>query len=90
VVKWIVIGVLVLSVFVLIASFLPVVGRLSGLRRAAMKLQSRQADALRLQAGAAELEQSVAALQQRTETVQEHLAAIQAGGGSGARAVPGQ
>ena len=83
VVKWIVIGVVVLAVLVLIASIVPVLGRLSGLRRAAEKLQRRQGEALKLQEGAASLERSVLALQQRAETMQEHLAAIQSGRGKG-------
>ena len=85
-VKWIVIGVVVLAVIVLIASAVPVLRRLSGLGRAAEKLQRRQAEAMKLQEGAAVLEQSVLGLQQRAEVAQDRMAAIRAGRGGGRHA----
>jgi len=56
---------------------------LSGLRRAAVKLQRRQQEALKLQEGAAVLEQTVLGLQRRAEVMQDRVAVIQAGLGSG-------
>jgi hypothetical protein len=78
---WIVIGVVVLALVLLVAVTVPVVGRLSGLRRAVLRLQRRQEEAMRLQQGAAELEQTMLGLQRRAETMQERLAVIQAGRG---------
>jgi hypothetical protein len=85
VVKWIVIGVIVLAVISLIVSVLPVLGRLSGLRRAMGKVQQRQAEALSLQQGAATLQASAAELESRVAEMQERLAGIQAGGASSRR-----
>jgi hypothetical protein len=78
---WIVIAAVVAGLIILVAVSLPVVGRLSALRRAVVKLQRRQAEAMALQAGAARLEQTVLEMQQRTETMQERLAVIKAGRG---------
>jgi hypothetical protein len=83
---WIVIAVVVLALVVLVTVTLPVIGRLSGLQRAVLRLQRRQDDAMRLQAGAAELEQTMLGLQRRAETMQERLAVITAGrGGEGGK-----
>jgi hypothetical protein len=65
---WIVIGVVVLALVLLVAVTVPVVGRLSGLRRAVLRLQRQ-------------LEQTMLGLQRRAETMQERLAVIQAGRG---------
>jgi biopolymer transport protein ExbB/TolQ len=89
-VKWIVIGVVVLAVVVLIASAVPILRRLSGLGQAAEKLQRRQAEAMKLQESAAVLERSVQALQQRAEVMQERVASIQAGRGEGRHGAPGR
>jgi hypothetical protein len=70
---------MVVAVIVLIASFVPVLGRLSGLRRAGAKLQRRRAEAMKVQASAAVLEQSVLAVQHRAESAQQRVAAIKAG-----------
>ncbi len=78
---WIVIGVVALALVLLVAVTVPVVGRLSGLRRAMLRLQRRQEEAMRLQQGAAELERTLLGLQRRAETMQERLAVIQAGRG---------
>jgi hypothetical protein len=80
---WIVIGVVGLSLVLLVAVTVPVVGRLSGLRRAMLRLQRRQEEAMRLQQGAAELERTLLGLERRAETMQERLAVVQAGRGKG-------
>ena len=81
---WIVIAAVVAGLIILVAVSLPVVGRLAGLRRAAVRLQRRQEEAMRLQEGTQVLEQSLQGLQRRTETMQERLAGIKAGRGAGA------
>ena len=73
---WIWIAAVVLALIVLIAAALPVLRGLGGLRRAAVKLQRRQADAMKLQQGAAVLQETLAGLQQRAEELQERLAAL--------------
>ncbi|GAA3341277.1 hypothetical protein GCM10020358_31990 [Amorphoplanes nipponensis] len=81
-VKWIAIAVVVLALIVLVASVFSVLNRLTGLDRAARRLQQRQAEALRLQRDATALEESVAGLQQRAEIMQDRLAVIKAGRGA--------
>jgi HAMP domain-containing protein len=76
---WIVIAAVVLGLIILVAVTVPVIGRLSALRRAVRRLQQRQPEALKLQAGAAELERTLTSLQRRAETTQERLALIRAG-----------
>lgn len=76
---WIWIGAVVIALVALAVAGVQVLGQLGGLRRAAVKLQRRQADAMKLQQGAAELEQTLAGLQQRAEQLQERLAALGAG-----------
>ncbi len=73
---WIWIVAVVFALFVLIGAAVPVLRRLGGLRRAAVRLQLRQADAAKLQASAAELEQTLAGVQARAEQMQERLAAL--------------
>ena len=80
---WIVIAAVVLGLVILVAVALPVVGRLSGLRRAMARLQRRQEEATRLQAGAQMLEQTLLGLQHRAETMQDRIALIKAGHGHG-------
>jgi nitrate/nitrite-specific signal transduction histidine kinase len=72
---WIWIAAVVLALIVLVGAAVPVLRQLGGLRRAATRLQRRQADAMKLQAAAGELEQTLAGLQERAETLQERLAA---------------
>ncbi|MEV6850888.1 hypothetical protein [Actinoplanes sp. NPDC051411] len=72
---WIWIGAVVVALLALTVAGAKLLGQLGGLRRAAVRLQRRQADAMKLQAGAAELEQTLAGLQQRAEEMQERLAA---------------
>ena len=87
---WIVIAAVVLGLIVLVAVNVPVIGRLPALRRAVRRLQHRQQEVVKLQAGAAELERTLTGLQQRAETMQERLALIRAGhDGTGKHAFPG-
>ena len=78
---WIVIGAVVAGLIILVAVSLPVVGRLSALQRAAVRLQRRQEEAMALQEGAQRLEHTLLALQRRAETMEERLAVIKAGRG---------
>ncbi|HEU4348547.1 MAG TPA: hypothetical protein VFR35_12255 [Actinoplanes sp.] len=78
---WIVIAAVVAGLIILLAVALPVAGRLANLRRAVTRLQRRQQEAMRLQAGAAEVEQTLQGVQQRAGTMQERLAIIRAGRG---------
>jgi hypothetical protein len=82
VVTWIVIVVVGIALIVLVLASWPVLGRLAGLQRAAVRLQRRQEQAMRLQQGAAVLEQSIAALRERAEHAQQQIAVIKAGGGA--------
>jgi hypothetical protein len=82
---WVWVAVVVVGLIILGSAIMSVVGRLSGLRRAAVKLQRRQQEALKLQEGAAVLEQTVLGLQRRAEVMQDRVAVIQAGLGSGDR-----
>ena len=88
---WIVIAVVVAGLIILVAVTLPVLGRLSRLRRAAVKLQRRQNEAMALQAGVARLEQTVLQVQKRAETMQDGIAVVKAGrgDGTGKHALPG-
>ena len=79
---WIVVAAVVVGMIVLIAAVAPVLGRLSGLRRAVTKLQRRQADAMRLRAAGVELERSLVALQEQADEAQRRLAVIKAARGA--------
>ena len=88
---WIEIAAVVLSLIVLVAVTVPVIGRLPALRRAVRRLRHRQQEVLKLQAGAAELERTLTGLQRRAETTRERLALIRAGhDGTGRHAFPGR
>ena len=82
---WVWIAVVVIGLVVLGSAALSLLGRLSVLQHAAVRLQRRQAEATQLQEGAAVLEQSVLGLQQRAEVMQEKIAVIQAARGKGDR-----
>ncbi|WP_250035507.1 hypothetical protein [Paractinoplanes maris] len=69
---WIWIAVVVLAVIILGALGVRLLGRLDGLRRAAVRLQRRQADAAKLQQSALVLQETVAEVQKRAELIQEH------------------
>ncbi|HEV8174132.1 MAG TPA: hypothetical protein VGP91_10845 [Actinoplanes sp.] len=79
---WIVVAAVVVGMIVLVAAVAPVLGRLSGLRRAVTKLQRRQADAMRLRAAGVELERSLVALRERADEAQRRLAVIKAARGA--------
>ncbi len=81
VVKWIVIGAVVLGVVILIASVVPVLRRLSGLRTAMGRAQRRQAEAMALQQRVEVLTGNLAGVQERAATMQQKLAVIQAARG---------
>jgi len=81
-VKWIVLAVVVLALVILAASVFAVLERLSGLERAARRLQRRQAEAMKLQEHAVALEATLAGLQQRAEVMQGQVAVIKAGHGT--------
>jgi hypothetical protein len=72
---WIWIGAVVVALIALAVAGVKLLGQLGGLQRAAVRLQRRQADAMKLQQGAAALEQTLAGLQQTAEEMQERLAA---------------
>jgi flagellar biosynthesis/type III secretory pathway M-ring protein FliF/YscJ len=76
---WIWIAAVVFALIVLAFAVVPLLGRLAGLQRAAVKLRRRQAEAMKLQEGAAVLEQTLLGVQQRADTLQERLAAISPG-----------
>ncbi|KUL27980.1 MULTISPECIES: hypothetical protein [Actinoplanes] len=78
---WVWIAVVVIAVLVLVLAGLRLLGRLSGLNRAARRLQLRQEEALRVQSGAEKLQQTVLGLQQRAEQAQDHLEQIKANRG---------
>ena len=88
---WIVIAAVLAGLIILVVVTLPVLGRLGKLRRAAARLQRRQAEAMALQAGVTRLEQTVLQVQKRAETMQEGIAVIKAGrgAGTGKHALPG-
>ena len=73
---WIWIAVVVLAVLILGVAAAKLLGRLGGLRRAAVRLQWRQDEARKLQETAAELQRTLAGVQQRTGTVQNRIARI--------------
>ncbi len=73
---WIWIAVVVVAVIIMGAAGFRLLGKLDGLRRAAVRLQRRQADAAKLQENALVLQETVVDVQQRAELMQEHLAAL--------------
>ncbi|MDT4994288.1 MAG: hypothetical protein QOH97_4180 [Actinoplanes sp.] len=75
---WVWLAVVVVSLIILGSAALSLLGRLSVLQHAAVRLQRRQQEAAKLQEGAAVLERSVLALQQRAEVTQGRIATIQA------------
>ena len=76
---WVWIAVVVIALIIMGSAVVSLLGRLSGLRRAAVRLQRRQEEALKLQEGAAVLERSVLGLQERAEIMQGRIETIQAG-----------
>ncbi|MDT5043097.1 MAG: hypothetical protein QOE51_4082 [Actinoplanes sp.] len=82
---WIWLAVVVVCLVILGSAALSLLGRLSVLQHAAVRLQRRQQEAAKLQEGVAVLERSALALQQRAEVTQGRIATIQAGLGTGDR-----
>ena len=68
---WVWIAVAAIALIILVTAAVRLLGR----------LQRRQEEAMRLQAGAAKLEQTMLGLQQRAEKAQEQVERIQAGFG---------
>ncbi|MFC3744478.1 hypothetical protein [Paractinoplanes deccanensis] len=73
---WIWIAVVAVALVILGVAGGRLLGRLGGLRRAAVKLQRRQAEAAKLQQRAEELQRTVLEVQQRAEEAQERVAAL--------------
>jgi uncharacterized protein YlxW (UPF0749 family) len=78
---WVWIAVVVIALIVLIFAASRLLGRLPALRRAAVKLQRRQEEAMVLQAGAEQLQETVLGLQERAERAQDKVAEIKAARG---------
>jgi flagellar biosynthesis/type III secretory pathway M-ring protein FliF/YscJ len=78
VVTWIVLAVVLFALVVLGLAVRPVLARLPRLRRAAVALQGRQAEAEALRSTAEALQQRAEALQARAATAQERVALIKA------------
>lgn len=76
---WIVIAIVVFALVVLGAVSAPLLGKLSGLQRAMLRLQRRQAEALELQGRAEQLQETIAGLEERAQTAGERVAIIKAG-----------
>jgi hypothetical protein len=79
---WIVIAAVVVGLVILVAVSLPVVGRLSGLQRALLRLQRRQTDAIKLQSRAETLIHGLLDLEQRAYALEERIALMKGGQGS--------
>ncbi|MEU8243746.1 hypothetical protein AB0C07_36300 [Actinoplanes missouriensis] len=73
---WIAVGAIALIVLVFAATRL--LGRLPDLRRAAVKLQRRQEEAMRLQVAGEELQRTVLVVQQKAERAQDAVTQIKA------------
>jgi TolA-binding protein len=80
---WTWIAVVVLAVLVPAVAAAKLLGRLGGLRRATVRLQRRQAEAMRLQETAEELRRTLDGLQQRSGELQERIARIAPNRGRG-------
>ncbi|WP_433495957.1 hypothetical protein ACQP26_14540 [Micromonospora sp. CA-248089] len=77
-VKWIVLGVVLFALVVLALAIRPVVSRLPGLRRSALALQRRAAEAESLRSAAEQLQARAESLQERSMLAQERIALIKA------------
>ncbi|MFJ6197497.1 hypothetical protein [Micromonospora sp. NPDC092111] len=77
-VKWIVLAVLLFALVVLALAVRPVLARLPRLRRAAVALQGRRAEADALRAAAEALQERVETLQRQSETTQQRVELIRA------------
>ncbi|MDH6466189.1 MULTISPECIES: hypothetical protein [Micromonospora] len=77
-VKWIVLAVVLFALVVLALAVRPVLARLPRLRRAAVALQRRQADADALREAAEALSERAETLQRQVETTQQRVELIKA------------
>ncbi|MEU1687676.1 hypothetical protein [Micromonospora sp. NPDC005707] len=77
-VTWIVLGVVLFALIVLALAVRPVLARLPRLRRTALALQRRQAEAESLRSAAEELQARAESLQERVGVAQEHSMLIKA------------
>ncbi|NYF58891.1 hypothetical protein [Micromonospora purpureochromogenes] len=77
-VKWIVLAVVLFALVVLALAVRPVLARLPRLRRAAVALQRRQADADVLREAAEALSERAETLQRQVETTQQRVGLIKA------------
>ncbi|MFG1678258.1 hypothetical protein [Micromonospora sp. NPDC049282] len=75
---WIVLGVVLFALVVLALAVRPVVTRLPRLRRSAVALQRRAAEAESLRSAAEELQARAEALQERAAVAQERITLIKA------------
>ncbi|MFG2167502.1 hypothetical protein [Micromonospora chersina] len=80
-VTWIVLGVVLFALVVLALAVRPVLARLPRLRRTAVALQRRQAEAESLRSAAEELQARAESLQERVGLAQERIALIKASRG---------
>jgi hypothetical protein len=78
---WIVIAVVIVAVILLVAAVVSVLGRLSGLRRAMLRLHRWQQEATQVQAATAEVERTLIALRERAEEAERRVAVIKAARG---------
>ncbi|WP_433393766.1 hypothetical protein [Micromonospora sp. KLBMP9576] len=77
-VKWIVLAVVLFAFVVFALALRPVLARLPGLRRAAVRLQRRAGEAEALRETAETLQARAEALQERVDTTQRRIAVIKA------------
>jgi hypothetical protein len=78
VVKWIVLGVVLLGLLVLSLAVRPLLARRRDLERALRRLRLRQEEAAGLQAASAELEEQLAVLRERAEVAERRMTLIRA------------
>ena len=77
-VKWIVLGVVLFALLVLVLAVRPVVARLGPLRRAALAVTRRQAQAQTLRVNALALQERLEELGRQAEATQRRVAVIKA------------
>ena len=77
-VKWIVLGVVLVGLLVLALAARPLLARRRDLERALRRLRLRQEEAAGLQAASAALEERLAGLRERAEAAERQMALIRA------------
>ncbi|MEU4557710.1 hypothetical protein AB0F72_04940 [Actinoplanes sp. NPDC023936] len=75
---WVWIAVGAIALIILVSAAARLLGRLPELRRAAVKLQRRQEEAMRLQAAGEELQRTVLLVQEKAERAQDSVTQIKA------------